>query len=134
MEETLRSIYYNVKHPVGFSSIAKLAKASGYSQAKDKMWLKAQPTYALHRQARKKYSTRKYIVHDIDEQWHADLADASLTASQNNGYRLILTVINIFSRYAWARPLKTKSGNEVTAAFEDIFKEGRIPRRIQTDQ
>jgi len=134
MEEKLRSIYYDPKHPASFSSIVKLAKASGYSEAKVKKWLMAQPTYTLHRQARKKYATRKYIVHDIDEQWQADLADVSLIASQNNGYRFILTVIDIFSRYAWARPLKTKSGKEVTAAFEDIFKEGRIPRRIQTDQ
>ena len=96
MEETLRSIYYNTKHPAGFSSVAKLAKASNYSQAKVKKWLKAQPTYTLHHQARKKYLTRKYIVHDIDEQWQADLADVSLIASQNNGYRYILTVIDIF--------------------------------------
>ena len=134
MEKRLKAIYYNPKHPAGFSSIKKLANASGYSVKKVKEWLKAQPTYTLHRQARKKYPTRKYIVHDIDEQWQADLCDVQLIADQNDGYRYILTVIDIFSRYAWARPLKTKSGKEVAAAFEDIFKEGRIPRRIQTDQ
>ena len=134
MEETLKKLYYNPKSPAGFSSIAKLAKASGYSRAKVKKWLKAQPTYTLHRQARKRYPTRKYIVHDIDEQWQADLADLSSLAHENNGYRYILTVVDIFSRYAWARPLKSKRGEEVAAAFEDIFREGRIPKRIQTDQ
>jgi len=134
MEEKLRKIYYDPKHPSGFASISKLAKASGYSQAKVKKWLQAQPTYTLHRQARKKYASRKYIVHDIDEQWQADLADVALIANQNNDYRFILTVIDIFSRYAWARPLKTKRGEEIAAAFEDIFKNGRIPHRVQTDQ
>jgi len=134
MEEKLKSIYYDPKHPASYSSIAKLAKASGYSTAKIKKWLKAQPTYTLHRQALKKYLTRKYIVHDIDEQWQADLADVQLLANQNSGYRYILTVIDIFSRFSWARPLKTKRGEEVASAFKDIFDEGRIPRRIQTDE
>lgn len=134
MNEQLKAIYYDPKHPAGFASAAKLAKESGVSEKKVREWLKAQPTYTLHRMARKKYPTRSYIVHDIDEQWQADLADVSLIADQNNGYRFILTVIDIFSRYAWARPLKSKSGKEVSDAFRDIFNEGRIPKRVQTDQ
>ena len=134
MNETLASIYYDPKHPAGFSSVLKLSKASGVSTAKVKEWLRKQSTYTLHRMAMKKYPTRKYTVHDIDVQWQADLADVSLISKQNNGYTFILTVIDIFSRYAWARPLKNKSGKEVAAAFKDIFREGRIPKRIQTDQ
>ena len=107
MENKLKSIYYDIKNPAGFSSISKLAKASGFSKKKVKEWLKAQPTYTLHRQARKRYPTRKYVVHDIDEQWQADLADVSLLAQQNNGYRFLLCVIDVFSRYAWVRPLRT---------------------------
>lgn len=133
MEKKLKSIYYNPEHPAGFASVDKLVKASGYSRAKVKAWLKAQPTYTLHRQARKRYSTRKYIVHDIDEQWQADLADVSLIAEENSGNHFILTVIDIFSRYAWARPLKGKAGKGVAKAFESIFEEGRIPKRVQTD-
>ena len=134
MNEKLKAIYYNFKHPASFSSIKKLSEASGFSQAKVKEWLKAQPTYTLHKSARKKYPTRKYIVHDIDEQWQADLADVARIADKNKGNHFILTVIDIFSRYAWVRPLKTKGGKEVAAAFKSIFKEGRIPSRIQTDQ
>lgn len=134
MDNKLKSIYYDIKNPAGFSSVSKLVKASGYSKKKVKEWLKAQPTYTLHRQVRKRYPTRKYVVHDIDEQWQADLADVSLLAQQNNGYRFLLCVIDIFSRYAWVRPLRTKAGKEVAAAFKDIFDEGRIPKRVQTDQ
>lgn len=133
MERKLKSIYYNPEHPAGFASLEKLVKASGYSRAKVKAWLKAQPTYTLHRQARKRYSTRKYIVHDIDQQWQADLADVSLIARENDGYHFILTVIDIFSRYAWARPLKNKTAEGVVKAFKSIFQEGRVPQRLQTD-
>lgn len=134
MNDRLKKIYYDPKHVAGFSSIKKLSEASGIRRNVVKEWLKAQPTYTLHKPARKKYPTRKYIVHDVDEQWQADLADVTLLASENNGHRFILTVIDIFSRYAWARPLKSKRGSDVAAAFKDIFKEGRIPKRIQTDQ
>ena len=134
MNDLLSSIYYDPKHPAGFSSIKKLSESSGISQKKVKQWLQGEASYTLHRSARKKYRTRHYVVHDIDEQWQADLADVALLKKQNNGYTFILTVIDIFSRYAWARPLKNKSGKEVSAAFKDIFREGRIPKRIQTDQ
>ena len=134
MNELLSSIYYDPSHPAGFSSVNKLAASSGVSRKKTKEWLEAQASYTLHRMARKKYPTRRYVVHDLDEQWQADLADVALLKDQNRGFTFILTVIDIFSRFAWARPLKSKHGKEVAAAFKDIFKEGRIPKRIQTDK
>lgn len=133
-KKKLSDVYYDIKHPAGFASVTKLAKATGLSRKVVKAWFKEQPSYTLHRQARKKYPTRHYIVHDIDEQWQADLAEVGLIANYNEGYRYILTVIDIFSRYAWARPLKSKRGEDVAAAFKDIFDEGRIPKRVQTDQ
>ena len=134
MDEILKTVYYNPKHPAGYASIQKLVKATDVSRKNVETWLKKQPTYTLHRQARKKYPTRHYVVHDIDEQWQADLAEVQDIADKNRGYRYILTVIDIFSRYAWARPLKSKRGGDVAAAFRDIFREGRIPKRIQSDQ
>ena len=134
MTEVLKRVYYDLSHPASYGSVQKLAKATRLSTKTVKAWLKKQPTYTLHRQARKSYPTRQYIVHDIDEQWQADLADVSLLARDNGGYRFILTIIDIFSRYAWARPLKSKRGEEVANAFKDIFAEGRIPKRIQSDQ
>ena len=134
MEKKLKDVYYNSQHPASYGSIAKLSKATGIGREKVKAWLKRQPTYTLHVQARKKYPTRQYLVHDIDEQWQADLAEVGLIADRNRGYRYILTVIDIFSRYAWARPLINKKGESVARAFNDIFEEGRIPKRVQTDQ
>src|SRR3981189_3263125 len=55
-------------------------------------------------------------------------------AKYNDGYKYILTVIDIFSRYAWAEPLKTNSPLHVKPAFELIFAKGRKPFKMQTDQ
>ena len=45
----------------------------------------------------------------------------------------ILTVIDIFSKYAWAIPIKKKTGEEITRAFSKIF-EYRSPRKLHTDK
>ena len=44
------------------------------------------------------------------------------------------TVIDLFSRYAWAKPIKDKTGNEVKHAFHEIFALGRKCERLQTDE
>ena len=53
MNDTLKNIYYDPKHVAGLSSIKKLSEASGINSKKVKEWLKAQPTYSLHKMARK---------------------------------------------------------------------------------
>ena len=45
------------------------------------------------------------------------------TFSKNNkGDKYILMIIDVFSKYEWAIPLKTKTGPEVTKAFQDAWK------------
>ena len=55
---------------------------------------------------------------------------------QNNGIRYLLTVINVFSKYAWVEPVKSKDASAVSNAFLNILAFGhpRIPRRLQTDK
>src|SRR3977135_3283848 len=98
-------------------------------------WLKGQQAYTLHKLARRtRYKTRQYRTSGIDHQWQADLVDMQVEAPKNEGFKYILTVIDLFSRYAWAEPLKTKSPIHVKPAFEAIFSKGRKPFKIQTDQ
>ena len=52
----------------------------------------------------------------------------------NQGYCYILTVIDIFSKYAWALPLKQKTGGVMVKAFTTIFGLGRKPIKLNTDQ
>ena len=73
-------------------------------------------------------------MNNIDDQWQCDLMDMQAIAKYNNGNRYVLTVIDILSRYGWARPLKSKRGKDVMKSFKSIFREGRIPKRIQSDQ
>jgi L-rhamnose mutarotase len=54
-------------------------------------------------------------------------------ASSNDGNFYILTCIDVFSRYAFAVPVKDKRGSTVTVTCEKIFAE-RVPNMMQTDR
>jgi hypothetical protein len=49
------------------------------------------------------------------------------------GYKFFLTCIDVLSKYAWVKPLKSKEGEAILTAFKEILKEGRVPEKIQTD-
>ena len=75
------------------------------------------------------------MVFGIDEQWVADLIEGINIAKSNRGDRYLLTVVDVFSKYAWVEPVKIKTGKDVTTAFEKILKrsQGRQPQNLQTD-
>ena len=90
--------------------------------------------YSSQTGSQTQYKTRKYYTSGIDHQWQADLVDMQQEGVQNEGFKYILTVIDLFSRYAWAEALRTKSPLHVKPAFEAIFSKGRKPMKLQTDQ
>ena len=56
--------------------------------------------------------------------------DMQQEVDEINGYRYLLTVIDVLSKYAWAVPLKNKARTNLADA---IFEQGRVPERLQTD-
>ena len=52
----------------------------------------------------------------------------------NKGYKYLLMIIDVFSKFGWIVPLKNKSGEVVSDAFKNIFKENRIPKHLWTDK
>ena len=71
------------------------------------------------------YSTFK------DNIWGADLADMQLISKFNKGFRFLLCVIDIFSKYACVVSLKNKRGVSLVNAFQSILKESnRKPNKI----
>ena len=129
----MENIYYDAKHPASFGGVDKLYRAVSPRHRRQVLeWLKSQRAYTLHKPARKKFATRPTRTSHHNSQWQADLND--MITYRDGSYRYILTVVDIFSRYAWARALKTKMGEEMVQAFKSIFKEGSSPHYLQTDQ
>ena len=66
-----------------------------------------------------------------------------LISKFDEGYRFLLCVIDIFSKYAWVILLKDKKGVSIVNAFQKILKEsdrseakskGRKPNKIWVDK
>ena len=70
----------------------------------------------------------------VDEEWKADLVIMDSLSKEKNGYKYILTVIDVLSKYAWAEPQKTKSGEDLIKAFQKICRKGRQPEKLHTDK
>ena len=63
--------------------------------------------------------TRNHIhVAGIDAEWQADLADMQGIARQNGGIMYLLTVIDVFSKFAWAVPVHSNKAKAITEAFD----------------
>ena len=70
-----------------------------------------------------------------DNIWGADLADMQLLSKFNKGFRFLLCVIDIFSKYAWVIPLKDKKGISIVNAFEEILDDSkRKPNKRWVDK
>ncbi|KAJ8913283.1 hypothetical protein NQ315_010949 [Exocentrus adspersus] len=97
---------------------------------------KIQLVNELHKPARKNYPRRRTIIKGLDDLWQSDLAEMGKYAKDNRQYKYILVVIDCFSKFLWTRPIKNKSGQEVSQAFEDILlhTNKRVPTNLQTDQ
>ena len=53
----------------------------------------------------------------------------------NNGIRVLLCVIDIFSKYAWVVPLKDRKGVSIVTAFRSILKQSnRKPNKTWVDK
>ena len=102
---------------------------SAYEKAKRRRieapeW-KKQLAKELLRPKRNRFDRRHIYSPSIDDTWTADLADFGKYKRVNRGYRYILVVLDTWSRYAFARPLKRKTGAEVANAFQDILQKSK---------
>ena len=139
MDLMLRTIYNDAGSPGSFSGVDQLyreAKRRGLRVTRDgvRKWLAGNVTYTLHKPAARKLRRNRVKVFYIDETWQMDLVDVQALGEYNNGAKFVLTAIDVFSKYAFARCLKNKAGGTVLAAVRDIFDTSRrTPTNLQTD-
>ena len=97
----------------------------------------------LHKPVIRKFKKRKVYSRFKDNIWGADLADMQLISKFNKGFRFLLRVIDIFSKYAWIVLLKDKKGISVVNTCQKIMKEfdrseakskGHKPNKIWVDK
>ena len=135
VNEQLKGTYYDPTNPGAFGGARKLKKGNRNLKTKNiREWLSGQDTYTLHKSIKRKFKRRRIIVSGIDAQWQADLIDLSSLKKHNDGYTFALTVIDVFSKFAWVVPIKNKGAESVLNAFKEILqKSTREPNFLHTD-
>ena len=112
------------------------AKVPNISRNAVREFLSRQRAYTLQKPGRRHFIRNRIYVGSIDKQWQTDLADMVGLERDNGGHRYVLTVIYVFSKYAWLVPVKTKDGKSVRDAFKLVLisADPRKPERIQNDK
>ena len=109
----------------------KKSQGSGLASNKENIQLADE----LHKQIIRKFKKRKVYSSFRDNIWDTDSADMQLVSKFHKGFRFLLCVIDIFSKYAWVIPLKDKQGISIVNAFQKILKESnRKPNKIWVDK
>lgn len=98
------------------------------------MSVKKEVVDELHKPARKNFQRRRVIIKGLNDLFQADLVEMIPYARVNRGHRYILVVINAFSKFLWAYPVKRKTGRDVTEAMKKVLTSlPTLPKNLQTD-
>ena len=87
----------------------------------------------LNRPTIQKFERKKVIVNHINEIHSADLVDMTQYSKIIKGYKYIITNIDVFSKIAYAFPLKSKKIQDIKPCFEIMFKKNK-PKYIWSDK
>ena len=137
-EEVLKKIYYNPDSPGSFGGVDALFREASKRiptlDIKDvKDWLSGELVYTLHKQARRKFKRNPMMAEKPKENMQADLVDMQQFSRFNQGYKYILTAIDIFSKKAFAIPIKNKTQQSVVEAMKRIVSQ-YTPFKLMTDK
>ena len=136
----LSSIYFDSNNPASFSGPGKLyqyVKAQGkYNIGRHRIrkWLQDQESYSLTRGARRRFIRSRVIVEGVDSQWDIDLMDMVNLQKHNEGVKYILIAIDVFSRFLYAQPVKSKRGADLVTVLKRILTAPKKPKTIRTDR
>ena len=115
-------IYKDTKNPASYSSNVRA-------------FMNQKRSISIHKKRIKNFTRRQIIVPGPFHSISADLIDYQSYSRINSGYNYILNVIDMFSRMAFARPLKTKTALEVSEALDEIISSMQfIPKFFTSDK
>lgn len=135
LRETVIRHYTTPGHPIAFSTPNRVAKYYAIPQKRAKEILEHIEGYTLHREYKQPRQYNPYYVHFRREQVQGDLVEMGHIAARNNGVRYILVLIDIFTKWLWAYPLKNKNASETTAALRRWLSNiDTPPRKLMTDR
>lgn len=140
MDSYLKTIYYDPRHPASFSSALKLYKAAKSDGKRItlkfiKRWLAKSDVYTTHRKVIRRFPRNKTVSSGLNVNWQSDLAQMEALSRENNSFKFLLIAVDVFSRYAYVVPIKSKSAESMVKGFKELFKQaGTAPQNLQSDR
>ena len=108
LKDKLHEIYYKNKNLFGRDRLFEIIKEKDLPISRRQImeWLKHQQVHQLTQKTKKVSKFQSTILKAPFQQIGIDLID--MNKLKFNNYRYILTGIDLFSKYAWVYPMKTK--------------------------
>jgi hypothetical protein len=133
-----KAVYNDPKFQGSLSGVNRFYKAvkgqdPTISRAQVKKALRSIDTYTLHKPIKKPPIYRRVYTKGIDYLYEIDLVDMSKFKNENDGHTFIITIIDTFSKRAWAFKLKSKTAKAITKVMTPFLKNHR-PHKISFDQ
>ena len=128
------AVYFDAKKVGSFCGVHPLAKETKSTARKTRKWLSGVDAYTMHKPYRLRFRHRRTYAKGVDDLYQADLVDMTKFARYNDSKKYILTVIDVFSKFAWCVALPNKTGATLTSAFASIISGPRRPTFLQTDK
>ena len=136
INKVLKSIYYDEK--TGFRSAKQLLvqaqeKFPRLQLTDVKEWLANQASYQVTKRRMRPRKNATPSISGYYPRYCYQIDILVYTRYEVHGYRYILMVIDVYSRFLMAIPLKTREMSEIMNALVDICQENDYPDNISAD-
>ena len=102
---------------------------------KIKKWLEGIDAYTLHKHKKLPKPRNPTYAYYKRYQFQIDLIELGNLSVDNDGFKYLLSAIDIFTRFAFVEPLKNKKAQSFMDGFKSIIKRAKkSPRRILADK
>lgn len=137
VKKIVKKIFNTPGHSAAFSSpgnILRYFKRKGNKTVKRRdveSALRSEDAYTLYKEHKRINTRNPFFVYGKREQAQLDLCDVRSLAKANDKVTFLLTVIDIFTKKLFVRPLKQKTADATRDAIESILDEMELNGKLQ---
>ena len=134
----VKKLYNDPKFDTSFSGKHRFSKSiksrNRNVKTKDVLnTLKSVDSYTLHKPVQKTSLFRRIFTKGVSYLYQIDLVDMTKFEDENDGYRWLITIIDTFSKKAWAFKMKRKTSGAIMTVMKPFLTKNR-PKKIEFDQ
>ena len=134
--EDLKKNYTNPSHPIAYSGINTVYLYYGKRIPIGEIarTLSSIDSYARHKES-KQLRRNPTFVYKRRQQFQIDLVEVHQLSDYNDGFKYLFNAIDIFSRFAFSIPMKSKTAASTLQAFKSVLQQAvTYPESVYSDR